>query len=126
MRRRVERFFERQEFENGVESGGGDVVSSPNSLVPSPSSTTPGDTDLLPDFSTTPPGDAVPSPDLSTTPPRDPTSKYSSITKARNQAIDKLPDWMSKGKTSDAMTKRNKRTTLEINRGNFNEQAIKG
>ena len=65
MRRRVERFFERQEFENGVESGG---------------------------------GDAVPSPDLSTTPPRDPTSKYYPITKARKQAIDKIPDWMSKRK----------------------------
>ena len=49
VRRRIERLFKRQEFENGVESGGGDVVSSPNSLVPSPSSTTPGDTDPFQD-----------------------------------------------------------------------------
>ena len=33
---------------------------------------------------------------------------------------------MSKGKTSYAMTKRKKRTTLETNRENFNDQAIKG
>ena len=97
--RRVESLFERQELYNGVDSGGGDAVSSPNYLVPSPSSTTPGDTDPLRDLSKTLPVDAVPSPDLSTTTPRDPTSKYSSITKARKQAIDKLPDWMSKGKT---------------------------
>ena len=33
---------------------------------------------------------------------------------------------MSKGKTSYAMTKRKKRTTLDMNRDNFNDQAIKG
>ena len=112
VRRRVERFFERQEFENGVESGGGDVVSSPNYIVPSPSSTTHGDTEPFPDSSTTPPGDSVPSPDLSTTSPCDPTSKYSLIKKARKHAIDKLPYCMRKGKTSYAMTKRKKRTTF--------------
>ena len=67
----------------------------------------------------------MPSPDLSTTPPRDPTSKDYSITKSLKQEIDKLPDLMSKGKTSDAMTKQKKRTTLEMNRDNFNDQAIK-
>ena len=101
-------------------------MSSPNYLVPFPSSTTPGDTEPSLDSSTTPPGDAVPYPDLSTTPPRDPNSKYYSITKAQNQAIDKLPDWMSKGKTSDAMTKRKKRTALDMNRENLNDQSIKG
>ena len=88
--------------------------------------TTPCDTEPLPDLLTTPPVDAVHSPNLSTTLPCDPTSKYSSITKARKQAVEKLPDWMSKGKTSYAMTKRNKRTTLEMNRENFNDQFIKG
>ena len=122
VRRRVKIFFDCQEFEHGVDSSGGDVVSSPNSLVPSPSSTTPGDTEPLPDSSTTPPGDAVPFPNLSTTPTRDPTSNNSSITKARNQAIGKLPDWMSKGKTSDDMTKRKKRTTLDMDREIFNDQ----
>ena len=72
------------------------------------------------------PGDAVPSPDLSTTPPRDPTSKYYSITKSLKQAIEKLPDLMSKGKTSDAMTKYKKRTILDMNGEIFNDQAIKG
>ena len=59
VRRRVERFFKRQEFENGVKSGGGDNVLSPDSLVPSPSSATPGDTYLFTDSPETPPGDAV-------------------------------------------------------------------
>ena len=75
VRRRVERFFERQEFENGFKSGGGDFVSSPNSLVPSLSSITPSNNEPFPDFSTTPPGDAVPSLDLATTPSYNPTSK---------------------------------------------------
>ena len=100
-------------------------MSSPNSLVPSPSSTTLGDTEPFPYLSTTPPVYALPSPYLSTTPPRDPSSKYSSITKSRKQTIDKIPDWMSKGETSYAMTKRKKRTTLEMDRDNFNDQAIK-
>ena len=126
VRHRVKRFFERQEFENGVESGGEDIVLSPNSLVTSPFSTTPDNTEPLLDSLTTPSGDAVPYPYLSTTPPRDPTSKDSSITKARKQAIDRLPDWMSKGKTSYAMTNLKKRTTLAINRENFNNQSIKG
>ena len=46
--------------------------------------------------------------------------------KSRNQAIDKLPDWMSKGKTSHDMTNRKKRTTLEMNKDNLNDQSIKG
>ena len=125
VRRRVERFFERQEFENGVESGGGDVVLSPNSLVPSPSSITPRDTDPFTDSSTTPPGYAKPSLYLSTTPPHYPTSKDSSITKARNKSIEKLPYWMSKGKTSYDMTKRKKRKKLDMNRENLNDQSIK-
>ena len=125
LRRHVKRFFKRQEFDNSVESGGGEIVSSPNYIVPSPSSSTPGDNEPFTDLSKTPPGDATTSPNLSTTPPRDPTSKDSSITKERNQAIDKLSDWISKGKTSDAMTKRKQRTTLEMNRENFNDQAIK-
>ena len=49
VRRRVDRFFEHQESENGVESGGGDIVPSPNYLVPSTSSTTPGDIKPSPD-----------------------------------------------------------------------------
>ena len=101
-------------------------MSSPNYLVPYTYSTTPSNTDQSPDFSTTPPGDAVTSPDLSIALPRDPTSKYSSITESREQEIYKLPAWMSKGKTSDAMTKCKKITTLEMNRENFNDQAIKG
>ena len=99
---------------------------SPNSLEPYPSLTTSGDTEPLSDLSTTMPGDVVPSPDLSTTPPRDPTSKYYSITKSQKHAIEKLPDWMSKRKTSYAMTKRKKGTTLEMNMNNFNDQYIKG
>ena len=101
-------------------------MSYPNSILPYRSSTTPGDTDPSPDSSTTPTGYGVDSPDLSTTPPRDPTSKDPSITKSQNQAIAKLPDWMSRGENSDAMTKRKKRATLEMNRENFNDQSIKG
>ena len=97
----------------------------PNSLMLYPSSTTPGNTETFPDLSTTPPGYVVPSPNLSTTPPRDPTSKYSSTKKAQKQAIGKISDWISKGKTSYSMTKRNKITTLEMNRDHLNNHAIK-
>ena len=119
VRHRVDRFFELQEFENGVESGGGDVVSSPNSLMTSPSSTTLGNTEPLPDLSTTTPGDSVPSPDLSATPPHDPTSKDYLITKARKQAIEKLPDLTSKGKTSYAMIKSKKKDIIRNEWGQF-------
>ena len=95
-------------------------MSSTNSIVPTPSSTTPGDTEPLPDLSTIPPGDAAPSPTVSTTPPRNPTSKDYSITKLRKKANGKLPDCMSKGETSYAMTKYRKRTTLE-KKGQFQQ-----
>ena len=87
VRGRIERFFERQEFENGFKSGVGDVVSSLNFIVPSPSSNTPVDTDPLPYLSTTTPGDAVPSFNLSTPPPCDPTSKDYSITKQKSKQL---------------------------------------
>ena len=54
VRRCVERFFERQELDNGVEIGGGYFLSSSDYLVPSPSSNTPGDTEPSQDFSTAP------------------------------------------------------------------------
>ena len=63
VRRRVERFFERQDFEIGVTKFGEDVVPSPDSTTP------PRDAVPRPDSdSTTPPRDAVPRP-VSTPPP---------------------------------------------------------
>ena len=45
-----------------------------------------------------------------------PTKESSSLTKARDAALDTLPDWMNKEKTENVMLKRKKRTTLEMNR----------
>ena len=95
VRRHVKRFSEHKEFENGAESGVGDVVSSTNSLFTSPSqppwrrwaveglvNNTTRRCSALPRF-------------INNIPPCAPTSKYSSITKTKKQAIEKLSDWMS-------------------------------
>ena len=88
VRRRVERFFERQDFENGVTKSGEDVVPSPDSTTPPRDAVPRPDSDY-----TTLPQDAVPRP-VSTTPPRILTRQKSSSTKAQKEAIDNLPDWM--------------------------------
>mmetsp|Transcript_20094 Transcript_20094/g.43620 ORF Transcript_20094/g.43620 Transcript_20094/m.43620 type:complete len:220 (-) Transcript_20094:521-1180(-) len=81
-----------------------------------------------PDATTTPTDNPNPSPSAATTTPTNnsspPSGKKSSLTKARDAALDILPDWMSKSKTENAMLKRKKRTTLEMNRDNFDKNAV--
>jgi hypothetical protein len=48
----------------------------------------------------------------------------SSLAKAREAALESIPAWMDKKKTSSTMSKRKKRTTLEMNRDNFDKGAI--
>ncbi len=43
---------------------------------------------------------------------------------AKSAAIDLLPTWANPETTTEAMSKRNKRTTLQVNRDNFKNKAI--
>ena len=45
------------------------------------------------------------------------------VTKAREDALDKILAWLDRGKTAGALLKRKKRPTAEVNRDNFTERA---
>ena len=45
------------------------------------------------------------------------------VTKAREDALDKIPAWLDRGKTASTLSKRKKRPTAEVNRDNFTERA---
>ena len=45
------------------------------------------------------------------------------VTKAREDALDKILAWLDRGKTAGALSKRKKRPNAEVNRDNFTERA---
>ena len=45
------------------------------------------------------------------------------VKKAREDALDKIPGWLDRAKTSSTLSKRKKRPTAEVNRDNFTERA---
>ena len=45
------------------------------------------------------------------------------VTKAREDALDKIPAWLDRGKTASTLSKRKKRPTAEVNWDNFTERA---
>ena len=45
------------------------------------------------------------------------------VKKAREDALDKIPGWLDRGKTAGALSKRKKRPTAKVNRDNFTERA---
>mmetsp|Transcript_3186 Transcript_3186/g.5790 ORF Transcript_3186/g.5790 Transcript_3186/m.5790 type:complete len:164 (+) Transcript_3186:322-813(+) len=45
------------------------------------------------------------------------------VTKAREDALDKILAWLDRGKTAGALSKQKKRPTAEVNQDNFTERA---